>query len=191
LGRLQAKLKAHGAFEFNGQLWDRLHSDARLAATYPRESASWPRVNGKGGIKAPLDLAGWRLRVDGLGESCEHTLDDIKLLPRTEITTQLKCVEGWSTIVTWAGARLAETLDYVGATTPDGGYYVGLDIQGALHPQTLLCYEMNGQPLSSDHGAPLRLVLPSKYGFKSLKRLGTLTFTDRGTAQGFLGGAGL
>ena len=78
----------------------------------------------------------------------------------------------------WAGARLADLaaasglasasgrpydpgrppddlLPYVGMATPDGGYYVGLDMPSALHPQTLLCYEMNGEPLSAEHGAPL------------------------------------
>lgn len=62
--------------------------------------------------------------------------------------------------------------------TPDGGYYVGLDMESALHPQTLLCYEMNGQPLSLEHGAPLRLVIPVKYGIKNIKRIGTIRYTD-------------
>jgi hypothetical protein len=57
-------------------------------------------------------------------------------------------------------------------------YYVGLDIASALHPQTLLCYEMNGQPLTPQHGAPLRLVIPVKFGIKNLKRIGTIRFTD-------------
>jgi DMSO/TMAO reductase YedYZ molybdopterin-dependent catalytic subunit len=66
----------------------------------------------------------------------------------------------------------------VALETPDGGYYVGLDMASALHPQTLLCYEMNGLPLSLDHGAPLRLVTTVKYGIKSIKRIGTIAFTD-------------
>jgi DMSO/TMAO reductase YedYZ molybdopterin-dependent catalytic subunit len=53
----------------------------------------------------------------------------------------------------------------------------------ALHPQTLLAYEMNGQPLSPDHGAPLRLVIPVKYGIKHIKRIGTVVFTDRRPAD--------
>jgi len=52
--------------------------------------------------------------------------------------------------------------------TPDGGYYVGLDMPGAMHPQTLLCYEMGGRPLTLAHGAPLRLVTTVKYGIKSI-----------------------
>jgi DMSO/TMAO reductase YedYZ molybdopterin-dependent catalytic subunit len=130
------------------------------------------------------------------------TLDDIRALPRVEMTTELKCIEGWSTIVNWAGARFAdfaaryqpparagggtpdarerpqELVRYVGLETPDGGYYVGMDMASALHPQTLLCYEMNGQPLTPEHGAPLRLVAPVKYGIKHIKRIGRITFTD-------------
>ena len=62
--------------------------------------------------------------------------------------------------------------------TPDGGYYVGLDMESMLHPQTLLCYERNGAPLSQEHGAPLRLVIPVKYGIKNLKRIGKIAFSD-------------
>ena len=63
--------------------------------------------------------------------------------------------------------------------TPDGAYYVGLDMASALHPQTLLCYEMNGVPLTPEHGAPLRLYVPVKYGIKSIKRLGKISYADR------------
>jgi DMSO/TMAO reductase YedYZ molybdopterin-dependent catalytic subunit len=63
--------------------------------------------------------------------------------------------------------------------TPNGEYYVGLDIESALHPQTLLAYEMNDQPLTLEHGAPLRLIIPVKYGIKNLKRIGTITFSDK------------
>jgi DMSO/TMAO reductase YedYZ molybdopterin-dependent catalytic subunit len=67
--------------------------------------------------------------------------------------------------------------------TPDEGYYVGLDMASALHPQTLLCYEMNGKPLALEHGAPLRLAIPVKYGIKNLKRIGTITYTDQKPAD--------
>ena len=134
------------------------------------------------------------------------TMDDIRRLPRVEMTTELKCIEGWSTIVTWAGARLAdfastyqpatrqgtapdvrnrpdELVRYVSLVTPDGGYYVGMDMESALHPQTLLCYEMNGQILSMEHGAPLRLVTPVKYGIKHIKRIGRISFTNKRPAD--------
>ena len=62
--------------------------------------------------------------------------------------------------------------------TPDGTYYVGLDMKSAMHPQTLLCYEMNDLPLPENHGAPLRLIIPVKYGVKNLKRIGKIFFSD-------------
>jgi hypothetical protein len=134
------------------------------------------------------------------------TLDDIKALPRVEMTTELKCIEGWSTIVSWAGASFADFLKkyppatlngtppdltnqpenlvpYVSLVTPDGGYFVGMDMPSILHPQTLLCYEMNGAPLTIEHGAPLRLVTPTKYGIKQIKRIGRITFTNERPAD--------
>jgi hypothetical protein len=125
------------------------------------------------------------------------TLDDIKALPRIEMITELKCIEGWSAITHWAGARFSDfvakylrrtgdggersdagPVRYVSLVTPDGGYYVGMDMQSMLHPQTLLCYEMNFAPLTPEHGAPLRLVTPTKYGIKNIKRIGRIEFTN-------------
>jgi DMSO/TMAO reductase YedYZ molybdopterin-dependent catalytic subunit len=178
---------------------------SRLSPEFPRGAARRPRVNGSIGIDPTLDTAAWRLRVIGnvgAGGELSFTLDEIKALPRIEMTTELKCIEGWSTIVHGAGARLADLtvltslaarsgrrngpdglLDYVSLETPDAGYYVGLDIRSALHDQTLLCYEMDGEALTTDHGAPLRLVIPVKYGIKSLKQIGTIRFTDRRPAD--------
>ena len=120
------------------------------------------------------------------------SMADIRQLPRVEMVTQLKCIEGWSEIVHWGGVRMVDfiraykpargadgsAVRFVGLETPDGDYYVGLDMPTAMHPQTLLCYEINGQPLSPQHGAPLRLVTPMKYGIKNLKQIGRITFTN-------------
>jgi DMSO/TMAO reductase YedYZ molybdopterin-dependent catalytic subunit len=73
---------------------------------------------------------------------------------------------------------LARAMRYVAMETPGRGYYVGLDMESALHPQTLLVYEMNGAPLTLLHGAPLRLGIPVKYGIKNIKRIGTIRYTD-------------
>lgn len=86
------------------------------------------------------------------------------------MTTQLKCIEGWSVIVNWAGVRFSDFAEkykpafseYVSLMTPDGAYYVGWDMPSILHPQTLLAYEMNGAQLTLPHGAPLRLVTTTK-----------------------------
>jgi DMSO/TMAO reductase YedYZ molybdopterin-dependent catalytic subunit len=129
------------------------------------------------------------------------TMADVRKLPHIEMVTEFKCIEGWSEIVYWGGARLRDFLAafpaqkgcgvqfdsmeratrfprYVGFDTPDGQYYVGIEREVALHPQTLLAYELNGQPLTPDHGAPLRLVTPLKYGIKQLKQIGRMTYTD-------------
>ena len=118
------------------------------------------------------------------------TLDEIKSLPKTEVVFNFKCIEGWSQITYWGGVKFSDfikaynlgdeaSLKYVGLSTPDKQYYVGIDMPSALHPQTLLCYELNGKPLPMDQGYPLRLIIPIKYGIKSLKRIGTMYFADQ------------
>ncbi|WP_222943963.1 molybdopterin-dependent oxidoreductase [Pedobacter sp. N36a] len=62
--------------------------------------------------------------------------------------------------------------------TPDGEYYVGIDMESAMQPQTILCYEMNGKPLPMNQGYPLRLIISVKYGIKNLKRIGVLSFSE-------------
>ncbi len=120
------------------------------------------------------------------------TLDDIvPKLPRHELVTQFKCIEGWSQIVHWAGVRMADFLElyppalidgkaprYVYMETPDGDYYVGYDMHVCRHPQTLMVTEMMGAPLTQSHGAPLRLHLPTKYGYKQIKRVGLIAYTN-------------
>ena len=164
----------------------------RLSREFPGSMARMPRINGRYGINPGLDLAAWRLKVEGPSGSKSFAIDEVKALPRVQVTTELRCIEGWSEVVTWAGARLTDLADatglarsadpsgllpYVELTTPDAKYFVGLDVASAFHPQTLLCYEMNGEALTIPHGAPLRLAIPVKYGIKSLKQIGTIRFT--------------
>ena len=174
----------------NEELWRNFYRPSRLATIYPASRARKIRVNGNIGLEDEnYDVAAWKLRVEGLSAQPEFTLDQIKKLPKIEMTTELKCIEGWATVVNWGGVRLADFIKahapqgmdlpgYVGLSTPNGGYYVGMEMAAALHPQTLLCYEMDGKPLTIQHGAPLRLVTPIKYGIKNLKRIGTMTFTN-------------
>ena len=196
--------------DFNAQLTEDYYKNTRLAPEFAKSQARAPRANGDVGINDDdFDPAAWRMTVQGYAPAGtaarrhEFTLAQIKALPRTEITTELKCIEGWSVVVNWAGVRFSDFLAhyplatrsgqpiadpnrppqgdaarYVGLMTPDEAYYVGLEMESALHPQTLLCYEMNGQPLTQEHGAPLRLVTPLKYGIKHLKRIGTIAFAD-------------
>lgn len=161
--------------------------ETRLARTFPASAAESGRPNGEIGLDGTVDTAG-SLRIEGRGEEdpLELQLADIQALPKVEMVTEFKCIEGWSRILQWGGARFRDFAErygkgatasgYVGMSTPDGEYYVGLDMASALHPQTLLCYEMNGQPLTAQHGAPLRLVIPVKYGIKNLKRIGRIAF---------------
>jgi len=119
------------------------------------------------------------------------TIDDVTRLPRHELVTQFKCIEGWSQVVHWAGVRMADFLEayppvpingrepkYVYMETPDGDYYCGFDMRVCRHPQTLLVTEMMGAPLTGNHGAPLRLHMPTKYGYKQIKRIGLISYTD-------------
>jgi DMSO/TMAO reductase YedYZ molybdopterin-dependent catalytic subunit len=184
--------------EFNERVAQSFYSPTRLAPEYAVDQAAEPRVNGRVGLESPLSGADWSLRVIGQRDR-QIPLSALKQLPAQEMTTELKCVEGWSRIVHWKGVRLADFLDkftvpteYVGLSTPPDGkdangdvdrYYVGLDRPSALHPQTLLCYEMNGQPLSEAHGAPLRLISAVKYGYKCIKRIGVVELTDRRPAD--------
>lgn len=180
-----------GVLEINERIFGGLLSDKNLAKEYPASSAvKQARVNGKYGLQTPLDSANWALYViRKKGDTLRISLDDIKKLPKTEITFNFKCIEGWSEITHWGGVRFADfmrayslneesAMGYLGLSTPDKQYYVGIDMRSALHPQTLLCYELNDQPLPLLQGYPLRLIIPVKYGIKSLKRIGTMYFDN-------------
>jgi DMSO/TMAO reductase YedYZ molybdopterin-dependent catalytic subunit len=193
------------AFELNERVSQIFYSPRQLAPQFPPERVTKPeRYNGGEGLEGEVAMADWRLSVGGLAGRTDDlilTFDDIKRLPRTEMTTEFKCIEGWSTIVHWAGVRFSDfaaayapknrdgskgdvvnspeqLMRYVYLETPDQKYFVGWDIQSILHPQTLLAYEMNGEPLRMEHGAPLRIASPTKYGTKQIKRIGRIEFTD-------------
>ena len=177
-------------------------SNAHLAPTYDiSRAAKKPRVNGTVGVSKPIDADAWKLEVvNSNNEIISVTLDELKALPKTEIIFDFKCIEGWNEIVYYGGVKFSDLIQhyqlathsgkpiskdapedlfqYAGLETPNGGYYVGIDIKSVLHPQTILCYELNGQPLPANHGAPLRLVIPVKYGIKNLKRIGKIFFSD-------------
>lgn len=119
------------------------------------------------------------------------TMDDLAMLPTVELVLQFKCIEGWSQIAQWGGVRLRDLIEayppakidgkdpaYVYMETPNGNYYGGYDMRAALHPQSLLVTHLGGQPLTQEHGAPLRLYMPIKYGYKQLKRIGLIAYTS-------------
>jgi DMSO/TMAO reductase YedYZ molybdopterin-dependent catalytic subunit len=129
----------------------------------------------------------WNLTVSGAVQTPgDYTLAKIQTLPRFRQNTRHICVEGWDVIGRFGGARLSDFLKMVGADTSArfitvgcaDDYYESLDMATALHPQTLLCYEMYDQPLTRQHGAPLRLNVPTKVGYKQAKYLTDLKVTN-------------
>jgi DMSO/TMAO reductase YedYZ molybdopterin-dependent catalytic subunit len=134
-----------------------------------------------------VDLTAWKLAVSGsVQKPGEYTLTQVQSLPKQTQNTRHVCVEGWDVIGNFAGARLSDFLKAIGADTTSrfvtvecaDDYYESLDMATALHPQTLLCYEMYGKPLTREHGAPLRLTIPTKVGYKQAKYLTSMTVTN-------------
>ena len=151
----------------------------------------------------------WTVRIEGLVQK-PQTLDIdslLKLAPMEERIYRLRCVEGWSMVIPWVGYSLSELLKKVQplgsakyvefvtladkAQMPglksgvlDWPYTEGLRLDEAMHPLTLLAFGMYGEVLPNQNGAPLRLVVPWKYGFKSAKSLVAIRLTDKepGTA---------
>ena len=172
----------------NESIFSRIFSSGSRTDDHPGQVGE-DRTNGDVGLSTELDLESWALTLMRTGaDPLQIGLEELKRLPRVDMVTELRCIEGWSSVVHWTGVRFADFVDkyapsmkirqYVAMETPDGEYYVGLDMASALHPQTLLCFEMNGKPLTPEHGAPLRLVIPVKYGVKNLKRIGAIAFSD-------------
>jgi len=133
----------------------------------------------------------WRLEVAGLVEQpMQFSLAELQALPaRTQITRH-DCVEGWSAIAKWKGVPLVEIMKrvqpkpeakfvvfYCMDTDQDGNYYYeSVDLYDAAHPQTILAYEMNGEPVPVDHGAPLRLRVETQLGYKMAKYIHRVDF---------------
>lgn len=184
------------ALNNNERIFSKFFSNNHLAKTFPVGAAVHKvRVNGSEGMSPDFDASKWKLQViKSAGDTLFVTLDEIKALPKTEIVFDFKCIEGWSQITHWGGVKFSDfakkynltsqtQMNYVGLITPDKGYYVGIDMPAILHPQTLLCYEMNGKPLPMNQGYPLRLIIPVKYGIKHLKRIGSIFFSNERPAD--------
>ncbi len=172
----------------NERIWRTIFRDGAEAPTFDFAQSSAMRVNGRHGIESPLDVETWELRVVGPeGELLgTYDLDDLRTLPQTEMTVEHKCIEGWSHIVTWGGVVFSDFVErfhpdqadapFVGLSTPDNEYRVGLERDAMMHSQTMLTLDLQREPLTEDHGAPVRLTTPLKYGIKQIKRIGTIEF---------------
>jgi DMSO/TMAO reductase YedYZ molybdopterin-dependent catalytic subunit len=141
-----------------------------------------------------VDLDTWTLSVGGdVKRPGEYTLAQIQSLPKLTQNTRHICVEGWDAIGRFGGTRISDFLQYIGANPKAkflyvecaDDYYESLDMASALHPQSLLCYEMSDQPLTREHGAPLRLRVPTKIGYKQAKYLTSLRVTDVVPRKGY------
>ncbi|MEI1375122.1 molybdopterin-dependent oxidoreductase [Nostoc sp. UHCC 0926] len=134
-----------------------------------------------------IDPAQFRLRIDGeVSNPMQLSMADIQKLPLTSMVIRHICVEGWAAIVEWGGVRLRDlvalvqpksNVRYVYFKSADG-YYESWDLASAVHPQTLMAYQKNGQPLSVDNGAPMRLASPIKLGYKQSKWVTQITFVS-------------
>jgi DMSO/TMAO reductase YedYZ molybdopterin-dependent catalytic subunit len=170
-------------------------SRGRLAREYPIESRTPPldfpsysiTYNRTGGFPALQHPEDWALEVGGLvRHPLRLTLAMLQAMPRVSYTVKHHCVEGWTAIASWTGvpvyavAEMAQPTadaEYLRFDTFDSDYYNGWDLKSAMHPQTILAYAHNDQPLSPMKGAPLRLYSPIKLGYKMTKYLTKMTFT--------------
>jgi DMSO/TMAO reductase YedYZ molybdopterin-dependent catalytic subunit len=143
--------------------------------------------NGYDVIDPEVDLENWTLTVEGnVQKPGEYRLAQIQALPKITQNTRHVCVEGWDVIGNFGGARVADFLQLIGADPHArfvevecaDDYYESLDMASMLQPQSLMCYEMYGKPLDRGHGAPVRLQMPTKLGYKQAKYLTTFRVTN-------------
>jgi len=168
----------------------KLFRSGHLATTFSDAELTPPDkfpINGYDVDDPEVDFAAWSLTVAGaVQKPGDYKLAQIQALPKITQNTRHVCVEGWDVIGRFGGVRLSDFLQSVGADLSArflsvecaDDYYETLDMATALHPQTLLCYEMYDQPLTREHGAPLRLSIPTKVGYKQAKYLTDLKVTN-------------
>ena len=151
-----------------------------------------------------LKTSPWTVEIEGLVKKpAKYTLEDLlKLSAQEERIYRMRCVEGWSMVIPWVGYSMAElikkveplgsakyvefvtladpkTMPFVGSRVLEWPYVEALRLDEAMHPLTLLSFGMYGEVLPNQNGAPVRLVVPWKYGFKSGKSLVKIRFTDK------------
>ncbi len=190
----------------------RFLSGDRLVREYPASMISPSfRPNGSTNPQTPeylalsaQNFAGYQLRLRGLVERpMEFTLDALRAMPSRTQVTRHDCVEGWSAIGQWSGVPLAHLLGLAGIQSSakyvvfhcfddlsnnGGRYYESVDLRDALHPQTIAAYALNGSPLPVANGAPLRMRIERKLGYKQPKYVHTVELVD--SYAGMAGGKG-
>lgn len=174
---------------FNDRVQAALFSRTRLAETYTASAITRPfRFNAYyPEWQVRTVPTHWRLDVAGrVAEKTPWTLDTLRALPQEAQITRHICIEGWSQIGQWSGVPLHGFLRRVGADLRAryvafrcfDGYSTSLDMASALHPQTILAVDFDRAPLAPEWGAPLRLRIPTKLGFKSAKNLQAIEVTN-------------
>jgi DMSO/TMAO reductase YedYZ molybdopterin-dependent catalytic subunit len=184
------------ALRIDDDVAEALYSGNRRVPAYTKSQITPLKNNYNGATPDPGYISGWNLTLDGLASGPSTSLDIRNLTARFSVheqITRLVCVEGWSAIAWWAGlrfddllrayppisrakwARVESSVNLDAAGNPDP-YFMSIDLATARHPQTLLATHFNGQPLSVDHGAPLRLLVPVKLGLKNVKAITRITY---------------
>lgn len=144
------------------------------------------------------NFVNWRLDVDGhVARKTSLSLADLRAMERRSQITEVVCEEGWSYVAEWTGTPLATVLNSIGVRptarwvvyySSDPDWWESIDLDEAMHPQTLLAWEMNGAELPVPFGGPLRLRLPRQLGYKSVKFVDRIVVTD--SLDGFGDGSG-
>jgi DMSO/TMAO reductase YedYZ molybdopterin-dependent catalytic subunit len=184
------------ALRIDDDVAEALYSGNRRVPTYTKSQITPLKNNYNGATPDPGYISGWNLTLDGLASGRCISLDIRNLTTRFSIheqITRLVCVEGWSAVAWWAGLRFDDLLrDYppmsqakwarvessvnLDASGNPDPYFMSIDLATARHPQTLLATHFNGQLLTVDHGAPLRLLVPVKLGLKNVKAITRITY---------------
>jgi len=177
--------------KWNDQVQAALFSRSRLAPTFPEAMAVKEfRYNAwYGPDKAPrLDPADYRLQLAGrIDNKRPWTVEELYSLPQVSQVTRHVCVEGWSMIGKWSGTPLRTFLERIGADTNAryvgfecaDGYYEGIDMPTALHPQTIMAFRLSDEILPTKYGYPFKIRIPTKLGFKNPKFVTAIYVTDK------------
>ncbi len=137
----------------------------------------------------PINQATYRLRISGLVEKpLELTVADLRKLPQETQSSRMKCVQCWSSRISWGGFRFHTLMDLVKPKKSAKAirldcadkWYEYMSMEEMSSPRVLLALDMAGKPLPDRHGAPLRMIDPSKYGYKSAKLIQSITFVAEG-----------
>jgi DMSO/TMAO reductase YedYZ molybdopterin-dependent catalytic subunit len=146
----------------------------------------WPVLHA-GGVPR-FDAARWDFRIDGLVETpLRFSWQQFRALPQTEVTSDFHCVTRWSRLNNlWKGVLFTEVLQRAKAldaaqhvlVLADEGYTSNIPLKDLQRPEVLFAFEHDGEPLSAEHGGPLRLVVPHLYAWKSVKWVRGFTLLD-------------